>query len=60
LDAGLNLVGGYRFANSMFVSVNVNSSVSNLSNEPGTQFNNAYLGIRLGYMFGNKTTKEAN
>jgi hypothetical protein len=53
-DAGLNLLIGYKFKSNLFLSLNIATSLNNLSNDDSYQFENAYAGIKLGYMFGNK------
>ncbi|QEC68246.1 PorT family protein [Panacibacter ginsenosidivorans] len=53
-DAGVDLLAGFRFKNGLFVATNINTGFVNLSNDNTSKFYNAYWGIKLGYVFGNK------
>jgi hypothetical protein len=53
-DAGVDLLAGFHFKNGLFVATNINTGFVNLSNDNTAKFYNAYWGIKLGYVFGNK------
>ena len=54
-EVGLNLMAGFQFENHLFIDLNINTGMNNLSNDDSFKFSNAYLGIRLGYTFTKKT-----
>jgi hypothetical protein len=54
LDIGLNLMGGFQFKNNLFIALNVDTGLSNLSNDDSYNYSNGYFGIRLGYLFAKK------
>lgn len=58
LDIGINLLGGFQFQNSLFIALNIDTGINNLSNVEGTSYSNAFMGIRLGYTFSKKQTKK--
>jgi hypothetical protein len=52
-EFGVNFLAGYHFTQNMFISVNYNIGVTNLSLTPDQEsVRNTYFGIRLGYMLG--------
>ena len=52
LDIGGNILAGYELSNGLFLSLNYNLGLSNISNESEVKTRNNYFGIRLGYLFG--------
>lgn len=54
IDAGANVVIGCMFFNNVFFSINYNIGLSDLSADKGLRYRNNYLGVKLGYSFGNK------
>ena len=50
-DAGINMLIGYRLPSKVFFSLNIATSVNNISNDDLYYFSNAYLGIKMGYSF---------
>jgi len=50
-DAGINMLVGYRLPCKVFFSLNIATSVNNISNDDLHYFSNAYLGIKMGYSF---------
>lgn len=57
-DAGANLLVGYRLPSKVFFSLNISTSLSNISNDDLYYFSNAYAGIKVGYAFPGKKTKK--
>lgn len=57
-DAGVNLLAGYRLQSKVFFSLNISTSLNNLSNDDQYYFSNAYAGIKIGYVFPNRKTKK--
>ena len=51
-----NIIAGYEFSNSFFLSANYNHGFSNIVNGNGSDVTgkNNYFGIRIGYKFGGK------
>ncbi len=56
-ELGANLLGGFQLRNALFIAVNINTGLNNLSNDNEFNYNNGYMGIRLGYTFGKKQAK---
>jgi len=54
LEFGLNFTAGFQFKNNLFIAVNSNAGINDLSNDDTYSFSNSYLGIRLGYVFTRK------
>ncbi len=52
LDLGGNFLAGYELSNGLFLSLNYNLGLSNISNSEDGKINNNYFGIRLGFLFG--------
>jgi hypothetical protein len=50
-EIGLNGMGGFQFRNNLFIAVNFNSGLNDLSTDDSYKFMNSYMGIRLGYVF---------
>lgn len=52
LDLGGNFLAGYELSNGLFLSLNYNLGLSNISNSEEGKIHNNYFGIRLGFLFG--------
>jgi hypothetical protein len=57
-EIGLGFTIGYQFSNNLFLALNSNAGMNNLSNDNSYQFSNSYVGIRLGYVFAKKHAAE--
>lgn len=57
-DAGVNLLAGYRLPGNVFFSLNISTSLNNISNDDLYYFSNAYAGIKVGYVFPGKKAKK--
>lgn len=54
MDIGANMLAGYQLSNGLFLSLNYNLGLSNISNGSDSKDHNNYFGIRIGYLFGGK------
>ncbi|MEP6513257.1 MAG: porin family protein [Parafilimonas sp.] len=57
-EFGGNILAGYKLENGIFIAVNYNAGLSNLSNDSDAKVHNNYFGVRVGYMFGGKGMKK--
>ncbi len=59
-EFGGNLLAGYTMSSGLSFSVNYNLGLSNLNptTDKDEDFKNRYVGLRLGYNFGNKSAKK--
>lgn len=53
VDVGANAVIGCMFFNNVFFSINYTIGLSDLSTDKSLRYRNNYLGVKLGYSFGN-------
>jgi hypothetical protein len=51
-DFGINFITGYEFKNKLFIQLNSNIGLSNLSNVPNFSQKSSVIGLSLGYFFG--------
>jgi len=53
-EIGVGGMGGFQFRSNIFIALNINSGLNDLSTDDSYEFMNGYMGIRLGYVFAKK------